>query len=106
MDEATDASSTIPLETMRGYDAPPEVELIPHKILFVQNLPDENPDDATTVADLFQQYKGFVETRMVPGKSGMAFVEFNTDEDAKEAYKALRGFRMNENILQISYAKK
>ena len=50
----------------------------PHKILFVQNLPAETT--AAMLALLFQQYGGYVETRMVEARPGIAFVEFE-DED-------------------------
>ena len=56
---------------------------------------------------LFQQYPGFREVRMIEAKPGIAFVEFEDENQSMVAMQALQGFRMSpENPIAISYAKK
>ena len=57
-------------------------------MLFAQQLPDDCND--AMLAILFQQFSGFKEVRMVPGKKGLAFVEFL---DETSAGLALKGHR-------------
>lgn len=77
----------------------------PHRILFIENLP-----DATTVnmlEILFQQFPGFQEARLVPGKAGIAFIEFENDIQAGVALAGLQGFKITQqHTLFIVYAKK
>jgi RNA recognition motif len=87
--------------------APPPVEVEevpPSNRLFVQNLPEECPELALSV--LFQRFPGFKEVRMVPGKKGIAFVEFSTDVEAGVAMTGLQLFKITpDHMMQISYAK-
>jgi len=77
----------------------------PNNILFVQNLPEECTP--LMLSMLFQQFPGFKEARLVPGKPGIAFVEFETDMMAGVAMNALNNFKItHQNLMQISYAKK
>jgi U2 small nuclear ribonucleoprotein B'' len=56
---------------------------------------------------LFQQYPGFREVRMIEARPGIAFVEFDDENQSMVAMQALQGFRMSpENPIAISYAKK
>ena len=77
----------------------------PNRTLFVQNLP-----AATTSAMLqmlFQQFEGYVETRMVEARPGIAFVDFQTDGQATTALQGLQGFKITPtNALSISYQKR
>ncbi|KAJ8903004.1 hypothetical protein NDN08_006320 [Rhodosorus marinus] len=82
---------------------PVEQDLEPHNILFVQNL----PDDPATVSEIVGQYPGFVETRLVPGKPGMAFVEYSSIPEATVALKSLRSVKLpGDRQLIASFAKK
>ncbi|XP_021722349.1 U1 small nuclear ribonucleoprotein A-like isoform X1 [Chenopodium quinoa] len=82
----------------------PEVPAAPNNILFVQNLPHE----ATTLmlSLLFRQYPGFKEVRMVEAKPGIAFVEYENEMQSTVAMNALQNFKMVENAMLITYAKK
>ena len=77
----------------------------PNRTLFVQNLP-----SATTNAMLqmlFQQFEGYVETRMVEARPGIAFVDFQADGQATTALQGLQGFKITPtNALAISYQKR
>ncbi|TPX41896.1 hypothetical protein SeLEV6574_g05877 [Synchytrium endobioticum] len=64
----------------------------PNRILFIQNLPQSVTDQM--LAMLFSQYQGFKEIRMVPGKPGIAFVEYETEGNAVVARKELDKFKL------------
>lgn len=58
------------------------------------------------LAMLFRQYAGFAEVRMVPGKTGIAFVEFGDEAQATVAKDGLQGFKItNEKPMKVSFAK-
>lgn len=76
----------------------------PHKILFVQNLPDEITVDIMQA--IFARYKGFKEVRMVPGRAGIAFVEYADDENAIVAREGTGGMTLSGQQLKVSYGKK
>lgn len=76
----------------------------PHRILFAQNLPDECSDQMLTM--LFQPYPGFQEVRLVPGKKGIAFIEFVDLIQAGIALQQLNGFKLtSSDVLHLTYAK-
>lgn len=80
-------------------------QLPPNKILFVENLPEQTTE--LMLSMLFQQYTGFKEVRTVPGKHGVAFVEFDNETDAGAAMTGLQHFKITPtNLMVISYAKK
>ena len=62
------------------------------EILFLSNLPASVSEDS--LATLFQQYPGFTEVRIVPGKSDIAFVEYNSRINAQKALDGLNGFEV------------
>ncbi|EKX51485.1 hypothetical protein GUITHDRAFT_159319 [Guillardia theta CCMP2712] len=76
-----------------------------NKILFLERLPDEI--NVEMLQTLFKQFPGLAEVRMVPGKTGIAFVEFESDAQAATARDTLQGFKLTPtNTLRITYAKK
>ncbi|KAE8703604.1 U1 small nuclear ribonucleoprotein A [Hibiscus syriacus] len=82
----------------------PEAPAPPNNILFIQNL----PHDATTMMlqMLFNQYPGLKDVRMVETKPGIAFVEYENEMQSTVAMQALQGFKMQQNQMLITYAKK
>jgi len=77
---------------------------IPNRILFVENFPPETTPVALTL--LFKQYLGFKDCRMIDGKPGIAFVEFNDQYQGGKAKDALQNFKITEqHKMKISYAK-
>jgi U2 small nuclear ribonucleoprotein B'' len=77
----------------------------PNAILFVENLPEQT--NATVLQMLFQQSEGFVEARLIPGKRGIAFVEFGDEYQAGQAKDTLQGFSItSSHKMRISFAKK
>ncbi|GMH07451.1 hypothetical protein Nepgr_009291 [Nepenthes gracilis] len=82
-----------------------EAALVPNNILFIQNLPHETTSNMLQL--LFQQYPGFREVRMIEAKPGIAFVEFEDEEQSSVAMQALQGFKVTpQNPMEITYAKK
>lgn len=78
---------------------------LPNKILFLVNLPEDT--EQSVLQMLFQPFSGFKEVRLVPGRSDIAFVEFENEQMASIAKEALQGFKISpNNPIKISYAKK
>ncbi|KAH8069593.1 hypothetical protein JL720_11890 [Aureococcus anophagefferens] len=77
----------------------------PPNVLFAQDLPDDCNDMMLSI--LFQQYGGFKEVRMVPGKKGIAFVEFADETQASLALQGLDNFKLTPtDTLALSFAKR
>nr|XP_061792224.1 U2 small nuclear ribonucleoprotein B''-like isoform X1 [Nerophis lumbriciformis] len=77
----------------------------PNYILFLSNLPEETNEMMLSM--LFNQFPGFKEVRLVPGKHDIAFVEFEGEMQAGVAKDALQGFRITATCaMKISFAKK
>ncbi|CAH1447004.1 unnamed protein product [Lactuca virosa] len=77
----------------------------PNNILFVQNLTHDTTEDMLQL--LFKQFPGFKEVRMIDAKPGIAFVEFDDDNQSSTAMQSLQGFKITpQNSMAISYAKK
>ncbi|KAK1384970.1 U2 small nuclear ribonucleoprotein B [Heracleum sosnowskyi] len=94
-----------PMGSRQGRPNAQEAAAPPNNILFIQNLPHETTDDMLHV--LFKQYPGFREVRMIAAKPGIAFVEFEDDNQSLVAMEALQGFKITpQNPMGISYAKK
>ncbi|CEF60903.1 U2 small nuclear ribonucleoprotein B'' [Strongyloides ratti] len=78
---------------------------VPHKILFCTNLPEETTSDL--LASVFSQFSGLKEIRMVPNRTDIAFVEYNTEEEATTAKKALHNFKITAtHAMKVEYANK
>jgi len=77
----------------------------PNQILFITNLPEETNEMMLSM--LFNQFPGFKEVRLVPGRHDIAFVEFETDVQAGAAKEALQSFKITPtNAMKITFAKK
>uniref|UniRef100_A0A8P0TF39 U1 small nuclear ribonucleoprotein A n=1 Tax=Canis lupus familiaris TaxID=9615 RepID=A0A8P0TF39_CANLF len=77
----------------------------PNHILFLTNLPEETNELMPSM--LFNQFPGFKEVRLVPGRHDIAFVEFDNEVQAGAARDALQGFKITQNnAMKISFAKK
>jgi len=78
---------------------------LPNQILFVEKLPDQVNEMMLSM--LFQQFPGFKEVRLVPGKSGIAFVEFENEGQSGVAMSGLQNFKITPtNLMKITYAKR
>jgi len=85
-----------------GNSTPPE---LPNQILFLSNLPDETTEIMLSM--LFQQFPGYKEVRLVPGRHDIAFVEFEDAEQARSAKETLDGFKITPtHAMAITFARK
>lgn len=78
--------------------------LPPNKILFLRELPDSY--GKAELAAIFQRYPGFKEVRLVPGRKGIAFVEYDAEEGAIAAKEATTGMQLEEKAIRVTYQKK
>eukprot|EP01041_Mallomonas_annulata_P004487 gene4487-8925_t len=77
---------------------------VPHRILFAQALPDSCTVELLT--GLFQPYPGFIEVRMIPGKKGIAFIEFQDQIQASMSLQQLNGIKLpSGETLHLTYSK-
>jgi RNA recognition motif-containing protein len=88
-----------------GSAVVPDEYLPPNKILFVQNLPDEYDIDALTA--IFGRFEGFREVRLVPGRRGIAFIEYEAEAGAISAKENTAGMTLGENhqIIKVTYQR-
>lgn len=85
--------------------------LTPNNILFIENLSSQISEPM--LKNLFAQYLGFREVRILSGK-GIAFIEYDNEINAGTAlvgkdisYIGLNGLQLTPDcVLQISFAKK
>jgi RNA recognition motif-containing protein len=83
----------------------PDEYLPPNKILFVRNLPDDyGVDDLTS---LFGRFEGFKEVRLVPGRKGIAFVEYESEVGAISAKENTAGITLGEEntAIKVTYQR-
>lgn len=60
-----------------------------------------------TLHFIFHRFPGFKEVRLVPGRQGIAFVEFENEDLGAAAKDALEGFKITPtHALKITFAKK
>jgi len=77
----------------------------PNQILFLTNLPTETNEMMLSM--LFNQFPGFKEVRLVPGRHDIAFVEFENEMQSAAARDALQGFKITPTTaMKINFAKK
>lgn len=83
----------------------PDEYLPPNKILFVQNVPDEYDIDALT--SIFGRFEGFREVRLVPGRRGIAFVEYEAEAGAISAKENTAGVALGEagQAIKVTYQR-
>ncbi|MBW0465076.1 hypothetical protein O181_004791 [Austropuccinia psidii MF-1] len=77
----------------------------PNPVLFLEGLPAEVTDDMMAV--LFQQYPGFQSVRLVPGRTGIAFVQYDTAAQSDMAKAALDGFKLAPGVvMKVGFARR
>lgn len=104
-----DRSQPEPVSKHTISQAAPLTDQPPNQILFLTNLPTETNEKTNEMmlTMLFNQFPGFKEVRLVPGRTDIAFVEFETDTQATAAKEALQGFKITPtHAMKITFAKK
>jgi RNA recognition motif-containing protein len=83
----------------------PDEYLPPNKTLFVQNIPDEYDVDALTA--LFGRFEGFREVRLVPGRKGIAFVEYETEAGSISAKERMANVPLGESgqVIKVTFQR-
>ncbi|KAL6881520.1 RNA-binding domain-containing protein [Trichoderma novae-zelandiae] len=81
----------------------PDEYLPPNKILFVQNVPDEY--DVEGLNAIFGRFDGFREIRLVPGRRGIAFVEYENEQGAITAKENTAGMTLGDKPIKVTYQR-
>lgn len=83
----------------------PDEYLPPNKILFLRELPEDASSDS--LSDIFGRFEGFREVRLVPGRKGIAFVEYENEAGAISAKEATSGMPMGPNgkPIRVTYQR-
>ncbi|RDA82406.1 hypothetical protein CP532_5365 [Ophiocordyceps camponoti-leonardi (nom. inval.)] len=86
-----------------GSTVIPDEYLPPNKILFVQNVSEEYDVEALTA--LFSRFDGFREIRLVPGRRGIAFVEYEAEQGAIAAKENVAGLTLGNKAIKVTYQR-
>ena len=109
------AETTRPAKTTKGAGLKPTTSaaatvipdeyLPPNKILFLRDLPDNI--DQETLSTVFGRFEGFVEARLVPGRKGIAFVEYENEAGAISAKENTSGMPMGDagKSIRVTYQR-
>ncbi|KAG0361708.1 hypothetical protein BGZ54_008996 [Gamsiella multidivaricata] len=98
-------AAAVPGAAIGGVPMIPDEYLPRNSILFLQNLPHDVQE--SQLVSLFQQYPGFKEVRTVPGKSGIAFVEYDNEYYSAAAKTALADYQIApEHKMKVTFARK
>lgn len=108
------SDSTRPIKATRGAGLKstnagaaavvPDEYLPPNKILFLQNLPEDYDIEALTA--IFGRFEGFREVRLVPGRRGIAFVEYEGEAGAIGAKENTAGMALGEGqVMKVTYQR-
>lgn len=81
----------------------PDEYLPPNKILFLRELPEDYGKDSLTI--IFSRFAGFKELRTVPGRSGIAFVEYQDEEGAITAKEATAGMTLGDKAIRVTFQR-
>lgn len=82
----------------------PDEYLPPNKILFLRDLPEDYSKDM--LAAVFRRFPGFKEVRLVPGRKGIAFAEYETEDGAITAKEATAGITLGEETIRVTFQRK
>lgn len=72
----------------------PDEYLPPNKILFIQNLPETSTKD--DLENIFKAYLNLHDIRLIPGRKGIAFVEYTDEASSTAAREALHNYKVDE----------
>lgn len=81
----------------------PDEYLPPNRIIFLQNIPDEYDVEGLTA--IYSRYEGFREVRLVPGRRGIAFVEYDAETGAIAAKEQTSGMTLGEKNIKVTYQR-
>lgn len=85
----------------------PEEYLPPNKILLLRELPEDYGKEA--LAAIFSRFPGFKDVRLVPGRKGIAFVEYEDESGAITAKEATSGMMLggeDGKAMRVTFQRK
>ena len=96
---------------LQGVGSPAPIMILPVCMVEVYStqspLALSLPFEETLLPSATPRFPGFKEVRLVPGRSDIAFVEFETELQSSEAKNSLQGFKITPTCaMSIAYAKK
>jgi RNA recognition motif-containing protein len=83
----------------------PDELLPPNHILFIQHLPTTGSTQQRLQSS-FGSFMGFKEVRMIPGRHDIAFVEFESEQEAANAKSSLNGMQIDGNMIKVTFSRK
>ena len=81
----------------------PDEYLPPNRILFLRELPEDYGKDM--IATIFSRFPGYKEVRTVPGRIGIAFVEYEDEDGAITAKEATTGMTLGEKAIRVTFQR-
>lgn len=66
-------------------------------------MPDEYDVEALT--GIFGRFEGFREVRLVPGRRGIAFVEYEAEQGATTAKESTAGMTLGDKNIKVTYQR-
>lgn len=81
----------------------PDEYLPPNKTLFLRELPEDYSKEALIA--IFSRYPGFKELRMVPGRKGIAFAEYEEADAAVKVKEATSGMQLGDKVIRVTYQR-
>jgi len=83
----------------------PDEYLPPNKTLFVQNIPEDYDVEGLTA--VFGRFEGFREVRLVPGRKGIAFVEYEAEAGAISAKERMANTPLGDSQqpIKVTYQR-
>ncbi len=97
----------MPVASAAGLTPSIPMEL-PNKVLYLQHLSSTMPEAAKekSLVDLFKQFPGFVEVRLVPTRPDVAFVEYENEVRATAARQATDETLIGDQRIRVSFARR
>lgn len=83
--------------------AVPDEYLPPNKILLLRDIPEEYSKDM--LAAVFGRFAGFKEVRTVPGRTNIAFVEYENEEGAITAKESTSGITLGSKTIRVTFQR-
>lgn len=81
----------------------PDEYLPPNRILFLREIPEDYTKDA--LATVFSRFPGFREVRTVPGRKGIAFVEYENEDGAITAKESTTGMTFGDKTIRVTFQR-
>lgn len=79
-------------------------QLPPNKTLFLQSLPPDVTEDQ--LLDIFANFTGFQQVRLVPGRRGLAFIDYENESQAIVAKDNVVPLVIDGTEANVTYAKR